>query len=430
MIEPSEGLEIIQMQRKGLLNYFLLFLLVGISGIPFFYTNPAHHYLLVILFLMSSILFLSKRNKFDKYFSIYLSIFIILSILQSITIKYISVISFIGLIIQIISAYFIIKIIGARFIEYYVNLIIFLTLVSFIIFLPSLFIPQFQTFIINNVAPLFSLPYEGPAIYKPQPSIILYTFNTSPAFQTSFLRNSGPFWEPGAFAGFIVIGLIFNSFKTKNIIEKKNVILIIGLLSTFSTTGYIALFFFIVSYNFFRRSHLKKFLIVPFLIVSFVLAFSNISFLNEKIEDDIHYSTHGNVNTIERTRFVSAFLDIKQFLEFPLQGTGKWYENIKDDDFSILQHRNNGVTDFLVKFGIIGFTLYFAGVYKTFSAYNFLFGKNKLNPLFHLILIFIIGFSEGYFFYMFFTSLTFLHLTVKQNKEIYYLHKIIYSERR
>ena len=221
MLSPIEYPNIIRIEKRRYLHYFLLFLLIGISGIPFFYCNPAHHYLLIFLFFLSSILFLSEKNKFDKYFGIYLTTFIILCILQSIAIKYIDFISFLGLLFQIASAYFIVKIIGAKFIEYYVDLIVFFSIVSFIIFFPSLLFPQIQSFMIDKIAPLVRLPYDGPDMYKPFPYIILYTFNTSLTFQSDLPRNSGPFWEPGAFAGFIVVALIFSSIRNPNMWNKK-----------------------------------------------------------------------------------------------------------------------------------------------------------------------------------------------------------------
>ena len=197
------------------------------------------------------------------------------------------------------------------------------------------------------------------------------------------------------------------------------------MVSTFSTTGYIALFFFIVSYNFLDKKKIEKLLLIPILLVLFYMAFTNLTFLNEKIEKSVNYSSQGNLNTLDRTRFVSAFLDFRQFLEYPIYGTGKWYNESIYKNFADLQHRNNGVTDFLVKFGLVGFLLYFSGVYKTFSVYNYLFGKNRLNAVFNLTLIFIIGFSEGYFQYAFFISLTFLHLAIRENMDMYFLNKIL-----
>ena len=57
--------------------------------------------------------------------------------------------------------------------------------------------------------------------YKTSPSIILYTFD--PIAMKDY-RNPGPFWEPGAFAVYLIVALIFNIIKEGNLLTKKNVV--------------------------------------------------------------------------------------------------------------------------------------------------------------------------------------------------------------
>ena len=63
-----------------------------------------------------------------------------------------------------------------------------------------------------------------------------------------YFRNCGPFWEPGAFAGYIILALIFilRDFKLMN--KKIISVLIFSLLTTVSTTGYLCLFVVIFIY--------------------------------------------------------------------------------------------------------------------------------------------------------------------------------------
>lgn len=57
-----------------------------------------------------------------------------------------------------------------------------------------------------------------------------------------FSRNSGPFWEPGAFQGFILLALLMTLFqKTQKWAKVKIIIYVITILTTGSTTGYILL---------------------------------------------------------------------------------------------------------------------------------------------------------------------------------------------
>lgn len=62
-----------------------------------------------------------------------------------------------------------------------------------------------------------------------------------------FSRNSGPFWEPGGFQGFILMALLMVLFKREHKWAKvKIVIYILTILTTGSTTGYILLGIIIV----------------------------------------------------------------------------------------------------------------------------------------------------------------------------------------
>lgn len=69
-------------------------------------------------------------------------------------------------------------------------------------------------------------------------------------FGTIFTRNSGPFWEPGAFQGFIMLAMLLLLYETdkvggyQQVIKKRKttfILFVITLLSTQSTTGYILL---------------------------------------------------------------------------------------------------------------------------------------------------------------------------------------------
>lgn len=62
-------------------------------------------------------------------------------------------------------------------------------------------------------------------------------------------RNSGPFWEPGAFQGFILLALLLAlKFKSGDVrgIRAKIIVLFVTLLTTQSTTGYLLMVFLAV----------------------------------------------------------------------------------------------------------------------------------------------------------------------------------------
>src|SRR5690606_563550 len=63
-------------------------------------------------------------------------------------------------------------------------------------------------------------------------------------------RSSSIFWEPGAFSIYICLALYFELFVIKNKSLKRIIVLILSLITTFSTTGYIVFMFMIVIFLF------------------------------------------------------------------------------------------------------------------------------------------------------------------------------------
>lgn len=73
-------------------------------------------------------------------------------------------------------------------------------------------------------------------------SIGIYTIQTPSEYSNYRLRNCGMFWEPGAFAGYINVAFMLFINNLSELFRKhrgKVVILLLALLSTLSTTGYV-----------------------------------------------------------------------------------------------------------------------------------------------------------------------------------------------
>lgn len=388
------------------LNYFLIFLLVAYSGINFFFGD---RYMLVGILIVTTI-FIIKKIKIDEFALIFVGIFILLFILQTIDSKTFSFNSQIGFIIRILTGYFIIKIIGKNFLKYYVNLIIIFSLISFVFYIPILISPSFEQILINKVAPNFAYYDRSKENYPGSPQFIIYTINTQ-RHHTIIPRNSGPFWEGGAFAGFLMVALIFNFILSKNFFRnKKSIILTTALLTTLSTSGYLAfvilILFFVLKYT---KHLLTKFVWIFSIVILFYIGYTQLIFLGAKISKQLEYSFSASPGGLERTRFVSAMLDIKVLVENPILGTGLAALDYSSAIMKKINHRNNGITFFARKFGILIFILFFFSMYRSFLTLCFM---NNIKPSFSIIImviIFTIGFSENYFFKSFFISLVFLN---------------------
>ena len=192
---------------------------------------------------------------------------------------------------------------------------------------------------------------------------ILFTVNSSAEF-----RNSGFMWEPKGFANFLIISIFFQlvigSFKVFN---KKMLIMLIALITTFSTTGFIALFSLLIFY--FLNKNLKTSLIFfPIFILFSSIIFFNTDFLYDKIVYELSLTKEyenllyqkkdykDDVYSLGRTG--SFIVDINDLKNRPFFGYGFTRENRTQSDFVKLI-RVNGLSDLLAVYGIVGFILYF-----------------------------------------------------------------------
>jgi hypothetical protein len=188
-------------------------------------------------------------------------------------------------------------------------------------------------------------------------------------------RNAGCSWEPGRFAIMVCLALLINFYRKgtsfKN--NKNGIVLLLSLLTTMSTTGYV-LGFVLYAYMYIKGiKHVIIFTIIG--IPIFYLAYQ-LEFVGEKIESKM--KVEETVEHIEETyswseqnadgtlaysmdRFPSMVFEFENFIHDPIIGYGA---NVLDSYFMRTRTKMIGFTGGLVtmlsKFGIIfgGFLLY------------------------------------------------------------------------
>ena len=184
-----------------------------------------------------------------------------------------------------------------------------------------------------------------------------------------FERNCGFCWEPGLFACFLVIAIFNNLLRTKNRI-RNNVwlyVLIVALLTTFSTTGYVAFFAIIVSHFVIGRVNLFSLRNIIILVLLGFAAYRvfQLPFMRDKIlakSDTSEYMTdnqlimedvknQGELVTVDR--FEGMTLDYLNFIDKPFWGYGISRENSYIykymSEFILI---SNGTTTVFSNFGI------------------------------------------------------------------------------
>lgn len=260
---------------------WLLFLIINMSGNLCFEILLPYKAIIIILFIF--LLFKcinSKRLRSNHVFLLYIW-FLILIIPGT----YLTIFSFpatLHVFIKIAIGIFIIAYCKDYFCKYYVDIMFFFSIISLIAFTYNCMGGIIPYIYVEN-----SSLDEG-NIFRV--SSILYTQLYQLQSGSLTLRNCGPFWEPGAYQGFlnlaIVINLLYN--KRDKQWKYKNIVFIITIITTFSTGGYITLFFvliYIIYANKITPSYIKVLYSLIILFTACYLYFS-IDFLGDKIAND------------------------------------------------------------------------------------------------------------------------------------------------
>jgi O-Antigen ligase len=386
------------------MNWLTMFLLIGNTANPFFYESI--EMLAISFFILLGCWFLKQEDdtKLNGYFWVYLIVLTILQISQTLVYHVFPIKTFLGEYLRITFAVLSIRIIGKSFFDQFVRFVYVFAVISLFFYVPCVLIKPLAHFLIDHVAKYTQSPFHRAAtgdLYEAPYNLIIFNLG-----QITFNRNSGFYWEPGTHGGFLCLALFINLFYRKERLTSRfNIIFIITILTTISTTTYLALFFVLIAYlkNFFiRRPLISLFLLVFVAMIGF-LAFTKLDFLNKKINQQIEKS--GSRKTGE-SRFSSFYADLHALEEHPCIGTGRNVEmrfgkNFYNADLREL-HRNNGIGVLLSTYGVFFFFFFF---YLNWRSFYLLLGS-RVNAWLLLTLLLIIAFSEDYFFKAFFIALT------------------------
>ena len=294
----------------------------------------------------------------------------------------------------------------------YTKLVVFLSFSSLIIFFLIL---TFGNSFLSVFPRTFGL--TGVEYYN----LFLYVVEAKSAFYgLDFVsRNNSIFWEPGAFQGFLTLGLILEIYYFKSARKINIFILVAASLSTFSTTGYIVLIIFIlfsVLPKYIKKISTGKllnkdmFIVISGLLVFIVLGpifFANIA---DKFEQG-HYSTF--------VRIASTLSDFSMFLDSPIYGNGisRYSLQIKQVSLQIagveLGGSNNSLTHHLAMFGLL-LIIPLLGIYAGFSVK---ITDNYLHAIVVFVIVLITHSTQDFFCSLIWLTVGFYGLhTVIRNK--------------
>ncbi len=169
-------------------------------------------------------------------------------------------------------------------------------------------------------------------------------------------RNIGVFWEPGIFAIFIALAVLFLIFDKKKLNKLQLAVLMLTLFSTFSTTGYFLIMIIVFAYVYTRKN--KAAIKIVFLFITVFLVMFSIFNLNTVLNALLRLSPRVFSKLIDNSssttaRINSIMYNLEIFMKSPLWGFGLVETNMM---FSKMTNgsQTSTMTLYFAQFGLTG----------------------------------------------------------------------------
>jgi len=397
-------------KKPSAFEYINVFLLLCLSGIPFFDGNMG---LLVLVFTLNLGIFIWRKEKVDNGFITFMVFLVLLTSAQILWLSDGSLVTFAGMFLRTGTAYLVLKN-CSDFISTFLNILFYLSIAGLFFYAFFIMFPSIENMLFEK-----KHIWDNPEKYYQDKNLVIYTihrenfYGIEPLGLFGLPRNSGPFWEPGANGGYLVLGIATEMLLFRKM-SRRAWVFMAALFTTFSTTAYLAVGVFFVLYYLLVDNNAKRLVIIlPLLAIVVWISFFSLDFLSAKIFHQLKEFNEGNVygsQSENDTRIGSASLDFKDLQRSPVFGTGSSDETRWGPDEKLFM-RTNGITDFLVRMGIAGFII---SIIFMFNACKKLFRKLE-NPkagasafVLSFTIIFV-SLGETFFVGIFFWTFFFIH---------------------
>lgn len=392
------------------IDYIVFVLFLAFTTFEYFFREE---FLFWGLGCFAGIVFGIKKHKFiynKNEILLFFSILFILYVIQCAFVDEYKLTSLISRLITLLSTFFIAVIIKRRFVRIFISTLYWISCISLLIYGLCLF-PSVKSYLMYQIAPNFvslnvqKAVFEGGGI-----NIIIYNFQVDYLLESIGLaRNCGPFWEPGMFAVFLSMALFMNVFLEKTSLKYCNIVFITSLITTFSTAGYITVFFIAFIYIMQNKKYWIK--IGGFLVLVGILIFciSNLDFLGEKISKQINAIELGN----DLSRFSAILTQFEMIASKPIFG-GALIKNFTTTfDYGTLA---SGTFLVFVTYGIpVGIFFYYM-LYKSMRRLFIAYNKSTNWGILFFMLLILLSVSQTLFSQAIFITILFVGLMHKTKK--------------
>lgn len=238
-------------------------------------------------------------------------------------------------------------------------------------------------------------------------------------------RNMGIFWEPGLFATFLILSLIFEIFSDKKKSKFRVLVYCVTLITTTSSAGYLLLFilFFmwIIKFLTEKSFEFKKYFTPLILTLSIIILLNyqkiiyGLNLQNNKI-----FSKLVGENLVEQTRVSAPKFNIQMFAENPLFGNSL---NFITENISFVADTSTN-TFALSMFGVLGIQYSLFWIYGLFREKS-IFNIDVLSLKILMLLMFLIILNKEPHLGNLFTWCILFYMLKPDNQKIKYKEKKI-----
>ena len=283
-----------------------------------------------------------------------------------------------------IESFLLIKLFGLKLFTIYVKTMVIFAIISLLFWLISLVSMSslFNTLKIIDISGGFR-ERTGDYVH----TIFITLHNTANSWTYGISRNSGFCWEPGPFSILLNLALFFNiTYYKSNIFSKVNLILMITIITTFSTTGLLTLLGWLTYFLVYRKN-IKYQVLLIILVSLFGISYTKYDFLGKKVntylEQSAHVVSRENKEYLSGSRLVGFPLVIQDVVNNPIFGKGllstSRYDYYGQIDSSFLNSLFT-IASSMGLFGILWYlyftiksSLYLAEIFQSGMKYGFSF---------------------------------------------------------
>ena len=278
-------------------DYILFFLLLQISWFMLL-LNIRRLDLIVFIIIFYIFYHRNKKTFFDSRIVIIFIIYVLLAFVQGIIWGF-SLVSFTtSFVLGFLMPYYLFKVYHEDFLFILEKVIYFMTIISLSFWLVHQFIPGAKEYISGIIISVNRYNFTDIAR-----GMIFYTYWPELDQDFGLSRNAGFRSEPGAFAVFIILGIVINYVRNIHLFDKRNIVYYIALLSTFSTAGYLALAAVGLLLIKQKSVRIVGILLFPILAYGALYAYGNLNFMKSKINQQYEEQTEVGLNEPTSGRF-------------------------------------------------------------------------------------------------------------------------------